>query len=58
MVYTKEVIIMNNAKMLAASLAKAVAEKALRRDANQTTCSAIFQPKIPLKLSSFKKHKA
>lgn len=49
---------MNNAKMLAASLAKAVAEKALRRDANQTTCSAIFQPKIPLKLSSFKKHKA
>lgn len=39
------------------SLAKKAAETALRRDANQTTCYAIYQPKIPVELSRFKKKK-
>lgn len=45
---------MKNSKTLAAKLAKAAAESALKRDANSTTCGAIYQPKVPASLSRFK----
>lgn len=41
-----------------AKLAKSVAEKALKRDANQTTCSIFYQPKAPKELDRFKNKKA
>jgi cyclic lactone autoinducer peptide len=37
-------------------LAKNTAEKSLKRDANSTTCWAIYQPKAPVSLGKFKKH--
>lgn len=46
---------MKNAKEIVAVLAKQAAEKALRRDANRTSCNLIYQPKIPNGLSRFKK---
>lgn len=36
---------------------KKSAEKALRRDANSTTCIGIFQPKAPSELERFKRIK-
>lgn len=39
-----------------AKVAKKSAESALKRDANTTTCSAIYQPKAPAALNQFKKH--
>lgn len=51
----KEVITMKNGKILAAKIAKQAAEKALRRDANQTTCAVLYQPKAPAGLNRFKK---
>jgi len=42
-------------KMFAARAAKAAAESALKRDANNTTCFAIYQPKAPAALGRFKK---
>ena len=48
---------MKNAKEMVAVLAKQAAEKALRRDANRTTCNYIYQPKMPNGLSRFKKEK-
>ncbi len=48
---------MKNAKEMVAALAKQAAEKALRRDANRTSCSLIYQPKIPNGLYRFKKEK-
>lgn len=39
-----------------AKIAKKSAVNALKRDANTTTCSAIYQPKAPAALSKFKKH--
>lgn len=41
-----------------AKMAKAIAEQALKRDANQTTCSIFYQPKAPASLEQFKKSKA
>lgn len=38
-----------------AKFVKKVAEKALRRDANSTTCTGIYQPKAPTNLERFKK---
>ncbi len=38
-----------------AGVVKKVAEVALTRDANSTTCTAIYQPKVPAKLDNFKK---
>lgn len=49
---------MKNGKMMAAKIAKTVAEKALKRDANQTTCTIFYQPKMPAGLKQFKKNKA
>ncbi len=44
-------------KELIAKLAKSMAEKALNRDANSTTCLAFYQPKTPVGLNQFKKNK-
>ncbi|MDD5796498.1 MAG: cyclic lactone autoinducer peptide [Oscillospiraceae bacterium] len=46
---------MRDVKSIVANVAKTVAEKALTRDANSTTCIAIFQPKAPVGLDRFKK---
>lgn len=54
---TKEVRHMANEMQPIAKLAKSVAEKALKRDANQTTCSIFYQPKAPKELDRFKKNK-
>ena len=51
----KEVINVRLAKNIIAKVAKNVAEATLKRDANQTTCSFIFQPKVPNALKRFKK---
>lgn len=51
----EEVIAMKNGKILVAKIAKQAAEKALRRDANQTTCVVLYQPKMPAGLNRFKK---
>lgn len=48
---------MRNGKILAAKIAKIAAEKALRRDANQTSCAVLYQPKAPAGLTRFKKGK-
>jgi len=40
--------------MFVAQTAKAAAENALKRDANNATCVAIFQPKVPANLNRFK----
>lgn len=53
----EEVKTMNNGKIIAAKIAKTVAEKALKRDANQTTCTIFYQPKMPAGLKQFKKNK-
>ncbi len=49
---------MTNKMQPIAKMAKAIAEKALKRDANQTTCSIFYQPKAPASLEQFKKSKA
>lgn len=48
---------MESKKKLIANVAKKVAENALRRDANRTTCLAFYQPKIPADLKRFKSSK-
>ena len=35
-------------------LAKTIAEKSLKREANRTTSAALFQPKAPISLNRFK----
>ena len=47
---------MNKALNSFAKVAKKSAVNALKRDANTTTCTAIYQPKAPVALSKFKKH--
>lgn len=46
---------MKNTKLLFAKIAKVSAEKALTRNANATTCAAVFQPVIPKDLKKFSK---
>lgn len=46
---------MRNKKEIVILLAKLAADKALRRDANRTTCTHIYQPKVPNSLNRFKK---
>lgn len=48
---------MKNNKKLIAEVARKAAEKALRRDANSTTCLGFYQPKAPDTLRRFKKVK-
>lgn len=38
-----------------ATTAKKSAEKALKRDANSTTCWGVYQPKVPKNLKQFSK---
>ena len=45
---------MENKKKFIAKIARKAAEKALRRDANCTTCLGIYQPKAPAELKRFK----
>lgn len=49
---------MKTGKNMVAGLAKVSAEKALRRDANRTTCTTFYQPKPPVGLARFRKPKA
>lgn len=46
---------MKKATNLFAKLAKKSAESALKRDANSTTCAAIYQPQAPKSLKQFSK---
>lgn len=46
---------MKKQMILVAKVARKAAEKALRRDANSTTCFGIYQPKVPAELKRFKK---
>ena len=46
---------MKNVKELFLFMAKAAAERALKRDANRTTCVAFYQPKVPESANKFKK---
>lgn len=48
---------MGNKKTLIAKVARKAAEKALRKDANRTTCLAFYQPKAPADLKRFKNSK-
>lgn len=48
---------MRNKVNLVAAVAKKAAEHALRRDANQTTCASIYQPKVPAELKYYKKER-
>lgn len=45
---------MKKNKNVVLNIVKKSAEKALRRDANSTTCIGIFQPKAPVELKRFK----
>lgn len=42
-------------KKSVAMIAKYVAEKSLKKEANNTSCTIVYQPKAPLSLSKFKK---
>ena len=44
----------NRVKAFIGKAAKTTAEHALKRDANRTTCIAVFQPKAPEKLKQYK----
>lgn len=46
---------MKKAKVMFANVAKKVAENSLKRDANSTTCGAVYQPKAPTALKNFSK---
>lgn len=46
---------MKNTLSVFANIAKKSAETALKRDANTTTCTAIYQPKAPKSLKQFSK---
>lgn len=48
---------MKSAKNILTKIVKAAAVTSLKRDANQTSCGAIFQPKIPADLVRYKKEK-
>ena len=39
-----------------AKIAKKSAEATLKREANTTTCTAVYQPKAPQNLKKFSKH--
>lgn len=55
-IYTqKEMKLMKKVKSFAVKAAKSAAESALKRDANNTTCAAIYQPKVPANLKYFKR---
>ncbi len=43
-------------KLIYSYITKIVVESALQKNANQTTCGIVFQPKIPQELQRFKKY--
>lgn len=47
---------MNKIKKTLLSTSKRLAISSLKRDANSTTCTMIYQPKAPASLNKFKKH--
>lgn len=47
---------MDKLKKTISKAVKSTAENALKRDANSTTCFAVYQPKAPVALNKFKKH--
>ena len=54
---SKEVINVKETQKTVAKLAMKIAQVAMVRNANQTTCNIIFQPKVPEGLANFKKTK-
>lgn len=48
---------MKTAKKTLSKIAKNIAEKALKRDANSTTCISFYQPKAPTALKKFQASK-
>lgn len=46
---------MKKSSKIFAEIAKRSAESALKRDANVTSCAAVFQPKAPKDLKKFSK---
>ena len=52
----KEEGYMKNFKSVLTKMVRNTAEIALKRDANSTTCTAVYQPKAPASLDKFKKH--
>lgn len=48
---------MKSSKSFFSELAKKMAERELRKDANRTTCGCIYQPKAPAELKRFKNSK-
>lgn len=51
------VIFMKIGKKLLNMAVKTTAEKALKRDANTTTCAAFYQPKVPANYNQLKNNK-
>lgn len=47
---------MKNFKSALTKMVRNTAEIVLKRDANSTTCAAVYQPKAPASLDKFKKH--
>lgn len=54
---SKEVINLKETQKTFAKLAMKIAQAAMIRNANQTTCNIIFQPKVPEGLANYKKVK-
>lgn len=52
--YLEEEKMKNRVKAFIGTVAKTTAEHALKREANSTTCIAVFQPKAPEKLKQYK----
>ncbi len=50
----EEVNDVESEKKILVNVVKKAAEKALRRDANSTTCVGFYQPKAPTDLQRFK----
>jgi hypothetical protein len=48
---------MNKKKKIFSKIIKKSVEKTLKRDACNTTCTAIYQPRVPLDLKRFSKIK-
>ncbi len=46
---------MKSQKKIFTKVMKTIAEKSLTRDANSTTCIAVYQPKAPASLKKFSK---
>lgn len=54
MIESKEVKCMKTSSPVMPKIVKALAEKALKRDANSTSCGYFYQPKAPESLKRYK----